>query len=83
MARDAGPSFLPGLEAPREEAEPSPRATAERTASLLGVGLTGVIELHEAKGGCKMLQAVPLALVEVSGVQEEGEVGQKELLEPA
>lgn len=29
-----------------------------------------------------MLQAAPLALAEASRVQEEGEVGQKEILEP-
>lgn len=41
-----------------------------------------MIEFHEAKGWCEVLQAVPLTLVEVSGVQEESEVGQKEVLEP-
>lgn len=47
-----------------------------------GQGLTGKIELHEAKGRGKVLQAVPLTPVEMSGVQEEGEVGQKEFPEP-
>lgn len=46
-----------------------------------GRGLTE-IELHEAEGWSEVLQATPLALVEVSGVQEEGDVGQKEILEP-
>lgn len=41
-----------------------------------------MIELHEAKGRCEVFQAVPLTLVEAAGVQEEGEVGQKEILEP-
>lgn len=44
--------------------------------------LTRIVELHEPKGWRKMLQTVPLALVEVAGVQEEGEVGQKEWPQP-
>lgn len=47
-----------------------------------GPRLTGVIELHEAKGRHEVLQAAPLARPKVSGVQEEGEVGQKEVPEP-
>jgi hypothetical protein len=37
----------------------------------LGLGLTGVIEFHEAKRWGEVLQAIPLTLVEMSGVQEE------------
>lgn len=47
-----------------------------------GPRLTGVIELHEAKGRHEVLQAAPLARPKASGVQEEGEVGQKEVPEP-
>lgn len=61
---------------------PPPPTEASGTPGPRGRGLTGEIELHEAKGWSEVFQANPLAQVEVSGVQEEGEVGQKELLEP-
>lgn len=68
------PPLSPGAGGPQRRGKSQPGSPGPR--------LTGVIELHEAKGRHEVLQAAPLAPAEASGVQEEGEVGQKAIPEP-